>query len=172
MQSDIEKLPEKPAIKVIPVLELVSVSATDKILNDDTHSSAVTEILLHSSQEQQTQWPEIFDIPIFSVYVEYRLRQADLICHRDGTHLKLSKELKHEILERLTESMYSYTAYPNNAHVESVTLVLISSYPCPKEQCSTSHCSGWKNNPKCKMANHRKKHRRSGYFDVAVNAGK
>lgn len=37
------------------------------------------------------------------------------LCLRDGTLLKVSKELKHEILEKLAESLYSYTAYPNNS---------------------------------------------------------
>lgn len=117
--TDSEDLPEKTTVKVIPVLELVPVPISDEILSD-TPIVADTEILSTSSQERQKQWPEFFDIPNFSVVVAYRLRQADLLFLHDGTHLKVSKELKHEILERLAESMYSYTAYPNNAQFESV----------------------------------------------------
>lgn len=40
-------------------------------------------------------------IPKFSVDVEYRLRQANLLHLRDGTHLIPSKELKHNILETI-----------------------------------------------------------------------
>lgn len=169
--TDIEDLPEKLTVKVIPVLELVRVSTSDEILSD-TPSLADTEILSTSSQERQKQWPEFFDIPNFSVDVAYRLRQADMLFLCDGTHLKVSKELKHEILERLAESMYSYTAYPNNAQFESVAQALISKHPCLQERGSTSRCSGWKNSLKFKMANYRTKCRRSGCLDVMVNAGK
>ncbi|XP_066497026.1 sterile alpha motif domain-containing protein 3-like isoform X2 [Hoplias malabaricus] len=169
--TDIGDLPEKPTIKVIPVLELVPVSTSDEILSD-THSPADTEVLSLSPLERQTPWPEVFEIPTFSVDVEYRLRQASLIYIRDGTHLKVSKELKHEILERLAESMYSHTAYPNNAQFESVAAALISKHPCLQERGSSSRCSGWKNSLKYKMANYRTKRRRSGCLDVTVNAGK
>ncbi|XP_030586516.1 uncharacterized protein LOC115781167 [Archocentrus centrarchus] len=169
--TDIEDLPEKPTVKVIPLLELVSVSTSEEILSG-TPSVADTEILSTSSQERQKQWPDCFDIPDFSVDVAYRLRQADHQFLRDGTHLKVTKELKHEILERLAESMYSCTAYPNNAQFESVAQALISKHPSLQERGSTSRCSGWKNSLKFKMANYRTKRRRSGCLDVAVNAGK
>lgn len=117
--SDIADLPEKPTIKVIPVLELVPVSASAESL-DDSHSTGDTEIISQSSQERQTQWP---------VDVEYRLRQANLLYLRDGTHLKVRKDLKHEVLERLAESMYGFTAYPNNAQFESVAAALIGKHP-------------------------------------------
>ncbi|KAL7882548.1 hypothetical protein SRHO_G00002060 [Serrasalmus rhombeus] len=158
-------------LKVIPVLELVPVWMSDEILSD-THSTADREALSRSSQERQTPWPELFDIPTFSIDVEYRLRQADLLYLRDGTHLKVSKVLKHKILERLAESMYSYTAYQNNAQFESAATALISKHPCLQERGSTSRCSGWKTSLKYKKANYRTKRRKSGCLDVAVNPGK
>lgn len=169
--TEMEDLPEKPTVQVIPVLELVAVSASDEVCSD-TPSTADTEILSHSSQERQKQWPEFFDIPTFSVDVEHRLRQADLLFMSEGTHLNVSKELKHEILERLAESMYIYTAYPNAAQFESVAAALISKHPCLQERGSTSRCCGWKNSLKWKMGNYRTKRRRSGCLDVAVNTGK
>jgi len=90
-----------------------------------------------------------------SVDVEYRLRQADLLYMSEGTYLKVSKELKHEILERLAESMYSYTAYPNNAQFESVAAALINKHPCLQERGSTTRCCGWKNSLTHKMGNYR-----------------
>ncbi|XP_051975368.1 sterile alpha motif domain-containing protein 3-like [Xyrauchen texanus] len=167
---DTEELPEKPTVKVMPVLELVPVSS-DEVFSD-TPSTADTDILSHSSQERQKQWPEFYDIPTFSVDVEYRLRQADLLFMSEGTYLKVSKELKHEILERLAESMYSYTAYPTATQFESVAAALINKHPCLQEQGSTTRCCGWKNSLKHKMANYRTKRRQSGCLDVAVNAGK
>uniref|UniRef100_A0AAR2INB8 PB1 domain-containing protein n=1 Tax=Pygocentrus nattereri TaxID=42514 RepID=A0AAR2INB8_PYGNA len=151
--TDVEELQKNKQLKVIPMLELVPA-------------------LSRSSQERQTPWPELFDIPTFSFDVEYRLRQADLLYLRDGTHLKVSKVLKHKILERLAESMYSYTAYQNNAQFESAATALISKHPCLQERGSTSRCRGWKTSLKYKMANYRTKRRKSGCLDVAVNPGK
>ncbi|XP_016415468.1 uncharacterized protein LOC107745950, partial [Sinocyclocheilus rhinocerous] len=159
--SDIADLPEKP------ILELVPVSASAESL-DDNLSTAGTEILSQSSQERQAQWPELFDVPDFSVDVKYRLRQANLLYCSDGTLLKVTKDLKHEILERLAESMYGFTAYPNNGQFESVAAALINKHPCPQEKGSTSRCSGWKNSLKY----YRTKRRQSGCLDVVVNAGK
>ncbi|XP_016361250.1 uncharacterized protein LOC107703212 [Sinocyclocheilus anshuiensis] len=169
--SDIADLPEKPTVKVIPILELVPVSASAESL-DDNLSTTDTEILSQSSQERQAQWPKLFDVPDFSVDVKYRLRQANLLYCSDGTLLKVTKDLKHEILERLAESMYGFTAYPNNGQFESVAAALINKHPCLQEKGSTNRCSGWKNSLKYKMANYRTKRRQSGCLDVVVNAGK
>jgi len=84
--TDIEDLPEKSTLKVIPVLDLLPVSTSDEILSD-TPSTVDTEILSTTSQERQKPWLEIFDIPNFSVDVEHRLRQADLLNLRDSTLL-------------------------------------------------------------------------------------
>ncbi|KAF6727052.1 Sterile alpha motif domain-containing protein 3 [Oryzias melastigma] len=169
--TDIAELPEKPTVKFIPLLELVPITTTSEILSD-SNSTADTEILPHSSQERQMPWPDFFEIPNFSVDVNYRLREADLLYLKDKTHLKISKELKHEILEKISERMYSYTPYPNNAQYDSVAKALISKHPCLQEQGSSSRCSGWKNSLKYKMANYRTKRRKSGCLDVSVNAGK
>nr|XP_023674297.1 uncharacterized protein LOC111847394 [Paramormyrops kingsleyae] len=169
--TDIADLPEKPTIKVIPILELVPGSVSAESL-DENLSTADTEILSQSSHERQAQWPELFDIPCFSVDVEYRLRQANLLYLSDGTLLKVTKDLKHEILEKLAENMYGFTAYPNNGQFESVAAALINKHPCLQEKGSTSRCSGWKNSLKYKMANYRSKLRQSGCLDVVVNAGK
>jgi len=54
--TDTEEIPEKPTVKVMPVLELVPVSS-DEVFSD-TPSTADTDILSHSSQERQKQYPE------------------------------------------------------------------------------------------------------------------
>ncbi len=86
--SEMSELPEQPTLKVIPLLSLVEVPVLQSTLNEelsDTISQADTDILSDSSQERQRQWPERFDlyIPKFSVDVEYRLRQANLLHLRD-----------------------------------------------------------------------------------------
>lgn len=79
--TDVSELPEKPTIKIIPVID--------------------TDILSISSSDRSSQWPEEFEIPKFPVDVEYRLRQGNLLYLRDGVYLKVTKELKHDIFEKL-----------------------------------------------------------------------
>lgn len=50
--TDTEELPEKPTVKVLPVFELVPVPP-DEVFSDT--STADTEILSHSSREQQEE---------------------------------------------------------------------------------------------------------------------
>lgn len=175
--TEISELPERPTLKIIPVLTLVEVpipGLTSSEELSDTHSQADTAILSDSSQERQRQWPEEFDlyIPKFSVDVEYRLRQANLLYLKDGSHLIPSKELKHDILERLAETIYALKAYPTNAEFEAVASALVRAHPCLKEQGSVSGWSGWKNSLKFKMGNYRSKMRQLGHRDVTVNGGK
>ena len=156
--TEISELPERPTLKIIPVLSLVEVpqpALTSSEELTDTPSEADTDILSNSSQERQRKWPEVFDmyIPKFSVDVEYRLRQANLLHLRDGTHLTPSKELRHDILERLAETIYALKAYPTNEEFEAVASALVLAHPCLKEQGSTSGWSGWKNSLKFKMGN-------------------
>ena len=66
---------------------------------------------------------KVFDIPQFSVNVEYRLRQGNLLYLRDTTHLKVTK--KHNILEKLAEAMYAFKAYPTKEDFESVAIALV-----------------------------------------------
>jgi len=84
----------------------------DTSSHDDTSSQADTEILSSAPLDRSFQWPEVFDVPKFSVDVEYRLRQGNLLYLRDGTYLKVTKELKHDILEKLAETTYAFKAYP------------------------------------------------------------
>ncbi|KAK0154699.1 hypothetical protein N1851_002992 [Merluccius polli] len=76
----ISELPERPTLKIIPVLTLVEVPVPQSTSSElsDTPSQADMEILSISSEESQCQWPEVFDmyIPKFSVDVEYSLEDA------------------------------------------------------------------------------------------------
>ncbi|KAL6485091.1 hypothetical protein MHYP_G00071360 [Metynnis hypsauchen] len=166
------ELSEKPTLKIIPTLLMIPVDARSEQLSD-TPSKADTEILSNSSSlERVGQWPEDFDIPLFSVDVEYRLRQGNLAHLKGGSLLKVTKELKHEILERLAERMYTFRAYPDDAEYDEVAAALVKKHPCLSERGSRNGWSGWKNSLKFKMGNYRTKRRKSGSHDVAVNGGK
>ncbi|XP_016118644.1 uncharacterized protein, partial [Sinocyclocheilus grahami] len=113
-----------------------------------------------------------FLIPKFSVDVEYRLRQAALMYLKDGMHLKMTKELKHDILQKLAETIYSFKAYPTADDLRDVAKALVNTHHCLQEPGSPSGYCGWTNSLKDKMGNYRSKMRSLGHTDVMVNAGK
>lgn len=166
--TDISALQNRATVKIIPVLELTPVDVVETF--NDSASTANTEIL--SPQERQKPWPNYFDIPSFSVDVEYRLRQGNLKYLKDGTFLKPSRDLKHEILEKLAESIFAFKAYPDDKDYEQVASALVKQHPCLLESGSRSGWGGLKNNLKFKMGNFRTKMRKLGVPDVSVNAGK
>ncbi|TWW71352.1 hypothetical protein D4764_17G0008350 [Takifugu flavidus] len=104
--EDIGDLPAARAtVKVIPLV----VTATTSSTSDASCASDDTEILSSpssTSSMRQEPRPEFFDIPNFSVDVEFRLRQANLAYLRDKTHWNPPKDAKHGILEKLAETIY------------------------------------------------------------------
>lgn len=166
--TEITDLPERATLKIVPLVTLHLTA-----LSSPTTSSA-TEILsaTETSPLQRTQWPESFDIPNFSVDVEYRLRQGDLTFLKDGTRMTPSRDMKHDILEKLAVTMYSFKAYPEDDDFSSVAKALISKHPGLSEPGPQPGWYGWKNSLKFKMGNYRTKLRKAGCEDVAINGGK
>ncbi|KAL0161817.1 hypothetical protein M9458_041213, partial [Cirrhinus mrigala] len=154
----------------MPVLSSDAQESTEAL--SDAASSADTILISTSPQEQKMPWPEVFMIPKFSVDVEYRLRQANLIYLRDETPLKMTKELKHDILQKLAENIYSFKAYPTSSDIKDVAKALVAAHPCLRESGSPSGYCGWTHSLKDKMGNYRSKMRSLGHTDVMVNAGK
>lgn len=74
--------------------------------------------------------------------------------------------MKHEILEKLAEAIYTFKAYPCDEEFNDVATALIQKHPCLIEPGSVTGCNGWKNSIKFKMGNYRTKLCR------AVNQGK
>lgn len=141
--------------------ESMSSTSDTKILSSDSSNSS-----------SKHQWPKIFEIPDFSVDINYRLRQGDLLHLRDGTYLCVSRDMKHEILQKLAECMYSFKAYPTDEDFAEVATALISKHPCLREQGSSTGCGGWKNSLKFKMGNFRSKLCKAGCLDVTINGGR
>lgn len=171
--EDVSELPDKPTIKIIPMIELVPVTqpVEQSSLSSDASSLADNEILSNSSLDS-APWPEVFELPEFSVDVEYRLRQGNLLYLRDGTYLKVTKELKHDILEKLAEVIYEFDAYPKKEDLAAVAQALVETHPCLKEAGSPSGCDGWKDSLKFKVGNYRAKMCKLYQLDVTVNSGK
>ncbi|XP_036004676.1 sterile alpha motif domain-containing protein 3-like [Fundulus heteroclitus] len=169
--TDVSELPDRATLKIISLESLSSVSG---ILSSPNTSD--TGIPCTSEEKSQLMrrdpWPSAFDVPEFSVDVNFRLRQGDLIYMKAGTRMEVSRDMKHVILERLAETMYKYTAYPTEEHCRDVASALIAKHPCLKEAGSPTGYCGWKNSIKFKMGNFRTKMRRSGMADVQVNGNR
>ncbi|ROL45333.1 hypothetical protein DPX16_23761 [Anabarilius grahami] len=145
---------------------------TSSDMLSDAPSTADTVLTSELPQEKRMPWPDIFLTPKLSVDVEFRLRQANLIYLKDGAHLKVTKELKHDILQKLAETIYSFKAYPTTEDLRAVAKALVNTHPCLQEPGSPSGYCGWTNSLKDKMGNYRSKMRSLGHTDVMVNAGK
>uniref|UniRef100_A0A9J7XHJ2 Sterile alpha motif domain-containing protein 3-like n=1 Tax=Cyprinus carpio carpio TaxID=630221 RepID=A0A9J7XHJ2_CYPCA len=163
--TDIADLPERPTLKVI------------SLVPSPTASTADTDIVSLSSEEgsshvRQAQWPETFEVPNFPVDIEFRLRQGNLLYMRDQTYMQVPRDMKHEILEKLAECMYSFKAYPSDDDFNDVASSLVKKHPCLTEPGSSTGWNGWKNSLKFKMGNYRTKLRRAGCTDVLINVGK
>uniref|UniRef100_A0A3B3SV43 PB1 domain-containing protein n=1 Tax=Paramormyrops kingsleyae TaxID=1676925 RepID=A0A3B3SV43_9TELE len=98
-------------------------------------------------------WPEVFEIPRFPYDVELQLKGGN---QKDGTLLNIRKDTKSEILDKLAETIYSYTAYPSREEYDIVAQSLIKKHPC---LCL-----------KFKMGNYRNKLRMAGCSELQVNS--
>lgn len=181
--TDITELPDRPTLKIVSLENVVvtlsvaspssSASALSSALTLSSPGSSDTEILPHTEETSpltsREPWPSTFEVPYFSVNIEYRLRQGNLIYMRDGTRMSVSRDMKHDILQKLAEEMYKFSAYRQDEHFTTVAAALIAKHPCLAEPGSTTGCYGWKNSLKFKMGNLRSKLRRCGIADLSVN---
>lgn len=180
--TDITELPDRPTLKIVCLENVIltfsttgtssSASPLSSACALASPSSSDTEILSHTEETSRYPWPSTFEVPYFSVDIEYRLRQGNLIYMRDGTRMSVSRDMKHDILQKLAEEMYKFSAYPQDEHFTTVAKALIAKHPCLAEPGSTTGCYGWKNSLKFKMGNLRSKLRRCGMADVSVNSNK
>uniref|UniRef100_A0A672TC51 Uncharacterized protein n=1 Tax=Sinocyclocheilus grahami TaxID=75366 RepID=A0A672TC51_SINGR len=119
--------------------------------SDTSDSSASTVILSQNNSPQRKPWSKEFIIPHFSVETEMVLERSD-------------------ILEKLAQSIYTYTAYPSTFQILSVAEALIKAHPCLKDRGSFSGFYAWQTSIKYKMANYRTKLRGFGIPEVTCNA--
>lgn len=91
--ADIEELPQKAVVHIS--------------LSQDSSSLASTELLSDvSSPERLSRWPpDPFPVPTFAFDVELKLRDGNAEYERNNRHLKLTRDLKHDILEKLASTI-------------------------------------------------------------------
>lgn len=71
----------------------------------------------------------------------------------------------------LSKVIFSYSAYPSNEQITSVSYALIEKFPCLKEPGSSAGLYGWQQRIKNKMHNYRAKlkSRKYPYPEIEVN---
>ncbi|XP_034468605.1 uncharacterized protein LOC117777772 isoform X1 [Hippoglossus hippoglossus] len=146
--------------------------------SDTTDASSVDDILSTDSKdnliprppatERHNLWPAVFPIPTFSYNTEMALRQGNERFLKDGTPLT-TPSVKSDILERLAEAMFSYTAYPNDPQRAAVAQALIEKHPCLREPGSFNGFYGWQQSLKYKCGNYRSKLKVHGNPELMIN---
>ncbi|GAA6097765.1 uncharacterized protein LOC122873815 [Tachysurus ichikawai] len=85
-----------------------------------------TIILPHSDYDLRSHaWPCEFPIPRFPYNVEVQLQRGNDSFRETGTQLNITPGLKSDILEKLAEEFFQYTAYLQNYQTDDVAEALI-----------------------------------------------
>lgn len=163
--ENINELPSKATVKLIKTLELAANSA-------DLEETALISDTSSSSSERASRWPDVFNPPTFSYDVEFALKEGNSDYCKDGKHLKLTRDQKHNVLERMIDAIYRFKAYPSDDEFSKAAEALVNKHPCLRETGSRTGYDAWKVSLKFKMGNYRSKLRRAGMQEVAVNGGK
>lgn len=103
--SDINDLPERATLKIIPL----HTSPSSRQANTVLHSGSDTSEQL--AAERQLEWPGHFEIPKLSVNAEYCLCRGNIAFMKDGTTLNVGRDIKHDILEALAGAMYTHSMH-------------------------------------------------------------
>ncbi|XP_053303602.1 uncharacterized protein LOC128462296 [Pleuronectes platessa] len=166
---------DKDTIKVVlaePVI-LESFDSSGADLSEDVGSTASSDTIILSSPRstsslRSVSWPAQFEVPTFAFDTELVLQAANEVYQKDGTLLN-NPSVKSNILEKLAESIFFYTAYPSQAQREQVAVALIMKHPCLKDPVSFNGLYGWHNSLKYKMGNYRAKVKHLGLPELQVN---
>ncbi|XP_051948707.1 uncharacterized protein LOC127619765 [Xyrauchen texanus] len=144
--------------------------------NEDTSSSRYRDAVglfspesTSSSSLRSHPWPTQFEIPSFAYDTELILKAGNEAYTKDGSFL-INPSVKSDILEKLAESIFEYTAYPSSAQREQVVEALIQKHPCLREPGSFNGLYGWNTRLKYKMGNYRAKIRSIGCPELDANS--
>ncbi|XP_029923227.1 uncharacterized protein LOC115370376 [Myripristis murdjan] len=136
-------------------------------------SAASSDVTILSSSRSTSSlrsefWPAQFEIPTFSLDTELILRAANEAYNKDGTLLS-NPAVKSNILDKLAESIFVYTAYPSRAQREQVAEALVKKHPCLRDPVSFNGLYAWHNSLKYKLGNYRAKVKNLGLPELNVN---
>ncbi|XP_058481853.1 sterile alpha motif domain-containing protein 3-like isoform X1 [Solea solea] len=143
---------------------------------DDTASVSTDDTLILSSEDspghRSQRWPAQFSIPSFSGLTEIQIQSGNERFNKYMTLLTTKDliPLLPDILGKLAEAIYEYTAYPSSLQISEVAEALTQKHPCLKEPGSFNGSYGWAQRLKYKMNNFRSKLRGLGCPEVEVNS--
>lgn len=101
-------------------------------------------------------WPNKFEVPRFSYDVDLVLEAGNQAYEKEGTLLNNPRVIS-SILEKLSEAIFCFTAYPTGVQILAVAEALVEKYPCLKEPGSFNGLYGWQQRIKYKMGNYQAK---------------
>ncbi|KAL7868681.1 hypothetical protein SRHO_G00100650 [Serrasalmus rhombeus] len=166
--TSLSELPkEKATLKVI-LKQTPESPRTDSTL-DTASLSSLSSSSLEDTPTCRRLWPDPFVTPQFSYDVELKLKRGNEAFQESGTLLNISKDTKSEILDKLAEEMYKYSAYPSPEQHDLVAQSLVKKHPCLREPGSVKGWYCWKFSLQFKMGNYRNKLRVSGCSELKVN---
>lgn len=105
----------------------------------------------------------------FVYEVEFLLGEGNSLIEKEGKHLRLNKDQKHNIQECVAAEMYKYKVCLSVKQFKKAAKAFLTKYPCLREKGSGTGYNGWKN---FKMGNYRTKLCRAGIKEVSINVGK
>ncbi|KAF6729752.1 hypothetical protein FQA47_009551, partial [Oryzias melastigma] len=123
-----------------------------------------------SSSFSRSSWPEVFNVPNFSLDAEFKIQEGQNNYLKNGTLLNVDLKLKRDIISSLVQEIVKYKLYASNRDVSEAAEALVQKYPCLREKGSTSGCEGWKVSLKYKLSNYRRELRKAGCPEVSINA--
>ncbi|XP_060783631.1 uncharacterized protein LOC132890621 [Neoarius graeffei] len=182
------EIKDKDTVKVVFAEPVVTLTLEDSLnikgpqesfdsscTEEDVGSSSIASndtIILSSPEStsslRSVSWPAQFEIPTFSLDTELVLQAANEAYRKDGTPLN-NPAVKSDILNKLAESIFVYTAYPSQAQREQVAEALVTKHPCLRDPVSFNGLYSWHNSLKYKLGNYRAKVRHLGLPELNVN---
>ena len=148
--------------------------SSEDVRSSSSHPSSGTILLTSpesASSLRSSSWPAQFEIPTFSFDTELILQAANAAYRKDGTLLS-NPSVKPNILDKLADSIFVYTAYPSRAQREQVAEALVMKHPCLRDPVSSNGIYGWPNSLKYKVGNFRAKVKHIGLPELNVNCRK
>lgn len=148
-------------------------SCVDSSEDPSACSTASSDVTILSSSRNASSlhsesWPAQFEIPTFSLDTELILQAANEVYKKDRTLLS-NPAVQSNILDKLAETIFVYTAYPSQAQREQVAEALVKKHPCLRDLVSLNGLYARHNSLKYKIGNYRAKVKNIGLPELNVN---
>lgn len=108
-------------------------SASESSQSSDTDDTVI--LTLSDTELRERPWPREFPIPRFSYDVEMQLQRGNERFRETGSLLKITPGLKSDIMEKLAEEIFQYSAYPQNYQIDDVAVALVKKFPFERAFC-------------------------------------